>query len=250
MYIKEENKLERTIMIMGAMEDAELNLLKENLENIEIYNEKGYKFYKGKILDKDIVLCCTKVGTINAALATQIGILKFNPNIIIGQGIAGGHGYNVHVKDIVIGTEIININTIETVKKEIKQGSNSLEWKLNSFENDIDENIIIEKSNEILVEIAKKVKYDYGKVLCGKIGSGDVWNKETDRILMFNEKYNTLCEEMEGYSIAKVSKIYNIPFIIIRAISNNEILGEKYAREVGKYTQEFVLEILSCKFDI
>lgn len=234
----------KTVMIMGAMEDVELNVLKENLADIEVYNENGYKFYKGKLMDNTIILSCTKIGAINAALATQIGILKFNPNIIIGQGIAGGHGYNVHANDIVIGNEIININNIETVKKEKGEGSDSLEWELNSFENDNSERIIIEKSSEMLLENARKVNYKYGNVLFGRIGSGDVWNKETDRILMFNEKYETLCEEMEGYAISKVANLYNIPMIIIRAISNNEILNEEYNRVVGKYAQEFTLELL------
>lgn len=236
--------MQKTIMIMGAMEDAELNLLKGKLENIEIYNENGFFFYKGNLLDNNVILCCTKIGVINATLATQIGILKFKPDIIIGQGIAGGHGYNVHANDIVVGTEIININTIETNKKEIGEGSDSLEWKLNSFENDIDETLVIIKSDSELIDITKNVKYEYGNVLFGRIGSGDVWNKETDRILMFNEKYETLCEEMEGYAISKVANLYKIPMIIIRAISNNEILNEEYNRVVGKYAQEFVLSLI------
>ena len=78
----------------------------------------------------------------------------------------------------------------------------------------------------------------------GRIGSGDVWNKEIDRILMFNEKYQTLCEEMEGYAIAKVANTYEIPMINIRAISNNEVLGESYIREVGRYSQEFTIELI------
>ena len=104
--------------------------------------------------------------------------------------------------------------------------------------------IVIEKSNEKLIDIAKKIKYEYGNVFLGRIGSGDVWNKETDRILMFNERYKTLCEEMEGYAASKVASTYGVPFINIRAISNNEILGESYKREVGKYSQEFTLELV------
>lgn len=61
---------------------------------------------------------------------------------------------------------------------------------------------------------------------------------------MFSEKYQTLCEEMEGYAIAKVSNSYKIPMINIRAISNNEVLGEKYVRKVGRYSQEFTMELL------
>ena len=61
---------------------------------------------------------------------------------------------------------------------------------------------------------------------------------------MFNQKYKTLCEEMEGYAVSKVASTYGVPFINIRVISNNEILGESYKREVGKYSQEFTLELV------
>jgi len=236
--------MEKPIMIMGAMEDVKLDILKGKMENIQIEKEKTCTFYKGTLLDKSVVLCSTSIGSINASMATLLGILKYNPKMIIVQGIAGGHGTYIHAKDIVVATEIININTLETEKKLKGEGSNSLEWKLNNFIDDTGNEIIIEKSNELLIDTAKKVEYEHGNVLFGRIGSGDVWNKEADRILMFNEKYQTLCEEMEGYAIAKVANTYAIPMINIRAISNNEVLGEAYIREVGKYSQEFTIEML------
>lgn len=226
------------------MEDVELNILKEKLEDTIIEKEKICTFYKGKLYGNSVILCATNIGSINATIATLTGIHKYNPKTIIVQGIAGGHGENIHVNNIVIGTEIININSLETNKKEKGEGSNSLEWKLNSFLDDKNIETIIEKSNDMLIERAKKIEYEHGKMFFGRIGSGDVWNKEADRILMFNEKYKTLCEEMEGYAISKVASIYNIPIIHIRVISNNEILGEEYKREVGRYSQEFTMKLL------
>ena len=231
-------------MIMGAMEDVELDIIKENLKDIKIEKEKSCTYYKGTLLNMQVVLCSTNIGSINAAMATLLGILKYNPKIIIVQGIAGGHGTSIHAKDVVVATEIININTLETESKLKGEGSNSLEWKLNNFIDDAGNEVIIEKSNEGLIEAAKNVEYEHGRVLFGRIGSGDVWNKEVDRILMLNEKYQTLCEEMEGYAIAKVANTYEIPMINIRAISNNEVLGEKYIREVGIYSQEFTLKLI------
>ena len=232
----------KPILIMGAMEDVELNILKESLTNVEIEKEETCTFYKGNLQEKKVVVCAMNIGSINATVATLLGILKYNPRSIILQGIAGGHGYNVHVNDIVVATETININTIETANKAKGEGSNSLEWKLNNFVDESD-NINI-YSDEKMLELAKNVDYSHGNVLFGRVGSGDVWNKETDRILMFNQKYKTLCEEMEGYAVSKVASTYGVPFINIRVISNNEILGESYKREVGKYSQEFTLELV------
>lgn len=234
--------MESPIMILGAMEDVELNILKEKINLSNVYKEKNYTFYEGKICGKDVVLGAINIGLINATVATLIGIKKYNPTKIILQGIAGAHGCDVHVNDIVVASKIININTLETTSCVKGEGSDSLKWTLNNFPGDATD-ISVETDKEIF-ELAQAIKYNKGNVLFGAVGSGDVWNKDVDRILMFNEKYQTLCEEMEGYAVAKVAQLYDVPMINVRVISNNEILKEKYQREVGKYSQEFILEIL------
>jgi adenosylhomocysteine nucleosidase len=78
----------------------------------------------------------------------------------------------------------------------------------------------------------------------GTLGSGDVWDKETDRILMLNKKYGTLCEDMESIGIYTVSNMFNIPVIGIRIVSNNEILEEEYDRSIGRKSQEFTYEFI------
>ncbi len=234
--------MQRPIMILGAMEDVELNILKEKLNILNVYKEKNYTFYEGTIFEKAVVLGAINIGVINATVATLVGIKKYNPQVIILQGIAGAHGYDVHVNDIVVASKIININTLETTSCIKGEGSDSLKWTLNNFPGEAAD-IGIEADKKFF-QLAQCVKYDKGNVFFGVVGSGDVWNKDVDRILMFNENYQTLCEEMEGYAVAKVAQLYDVPMLNVRAISNNEILKEKYQREVGKHSQEFVLEIL------
>ncbi len=82
-------------------------------------------------------------------------------------------------------------------------------------------------------------KYDFGT-----IGSGDAWNCEVDKILWLHEKYGTLCEEMEGIAVYVVANNFNIPVLGIRVISDNEILGEPYERELGRKSQEFTYEVI------
>lgn len=233
--------MENPIMIMAAMEDVELDLLKDNLTDINVVYDKNCIFYEGKIFNKNVVLCKTGVGLINAAIATLLTIQRYIPKAIIAQGTAGAHDIKLHTNDIVVSTEVLNINSIETPNKGKGEGSNSLEWRISNFDNN---ELIIEKTDGQLLEMSKKINYKCGNVYFGRVGSGDVWNKEIDRIIMFSEKYQTLCEEMEGYAIAKVAKEHDVPFIDIRVISNNELLGEKYTREAGKHSQEFVLELI------
>ena len=83
----------------------------------------------------------------------------------------------------------------------------------------------------------------------GRIASGDIWNKNKYRIKYINQKYGAICEDMECVAIYTVANIYKIPVISIKAISNNEILDEKYDMHVGKKIQEITEDIIyNCHF--
>lgn len=235
------------IMIMGAMEDVELNLLKDKLSNSEEIQNQICTFYEGKLYGYPVVLCKVGVGSINASASTVLGIEKYKPELIIMNGVAGAHGKEVHKGDLVISTKIINIASVKTNLRKEGESSNPFEWEAKAWgATDIDMN-----ADEKLINLAKSIEKDYtkGNVFYGVIGSGDIWNREADRILDLKEKYATLCEEMEGAAVFQIAKKYNIPVIDIRVISNNEITEEEYERTLGYYSQEFVMKLVEKYFN-
>ena len=125
------------------------------------------------------------------------------------------------------------------------EGIDVLEWELLTYKHG-DDKLLALKADDELLEIAKNIAKDYkkGNVAFGRVGSGDIWNREVDRIVMFNERYNTLCEEMEGFAVFQVAEKYGIPAINIRVISNNEIFGENYDRLSGYNSQEFTINLV------
>lgn len=236
----------RPIMIIAAMEDAELNILKKEAKNIKEVGGNTCKFYETEIYGYPLVLCASDIGCISAASAMTQGVLKYNPIAIINQGLAGAITKDIHRSDVVVGTEMININSIRTPKKKEGEGSNSLEWELVTFIRGEEDRLVVEKADDSLVNCVKKIEHKYtkGKVNYGRIGSGDVWNSEIDRLKMLNEKYDVLCEEMEGIAVYKIANLYKVPVINIRAISDNELLGEEYDRSLGEDLQYFVMEFI------
>lgn len=234
------------ILIIAAMVDVELDYLIENLNNKRIEECPVAKFYLGNIGNNDIVLCDSKVGLIKAASALTFAIEKYKPDYIINQGCAGGYGANVHKADIVIGTEIINITSFMTKKRNINEGCNIEDWELINYISGEADTLVPEKANENLVNKIRQIesKYTDGNIHYGVIGSGDIWNKEVDRIIYLNNKYKILCEEMEGISVYTVANMYNIPVVAIRVISNNEMLNEQYDRSISLNAQKFTLELL------
>ena len=130
--------------------------------------------------------------------------------------------------------------------KKLNEGSNSLIWNITNFISDTENKLIKLKGDENLIKLIEKVGIKYNiNLIKGIISSGDIWNKEIDRINYFNEKYNSLCEEMEAYGIYSISIQENIPVISLKVISNNELNGEKFDENSAIKLQDFVYNILN-----
>lgn len=233
----------RPIVVMTAMK-IEASSLIEKLSNVTCKTVHQYTFYEGFINSYPVVICHCQVMSIHASVATYMAIEKYNPIAIISQGTAGAHGKNMHKGDIIIGEKCVNIVSMQTPLKREGEGSNPLTWNLLTFIDGEENRFEYQSGDAHLVEVAKKVTYLGGNVHFGNIGSGDVWNREADKILWLHENYGTLCEEMEGIAVYTVANNFDIPVLGIRVISNNEILGEPYDRSIALKSQEFTYEFI------
>ena len=95
-----------TIAIIGAME-AEVAHLKTLLGSLKTHSfGKAATIHTGTLHGKDIVLCQSGIGKVNAAIATTLVIEHFSPDCVINTGSAGGIGKGLQVGDVVIGTQV------------------------------------------------------------------------------------------------------------------------------------------------
>lgn len=234
-----ENK---TVLIQGAM-DIEIQALLEKLEKQEKIVISDYEFYTGKFKNCNVIISKTLIGTINATIATTIGIEKFKPNIVINQGIAGAHRESIHTGDIIIGEKCCNINAYSMPSKDRGEGSNPFEWEQNKRAKEIKsaDYELVQKFQNFLKEKHKS------KVYTGTIGSGDVFNREIDRIDWISSNFGNICEDMESIGVYSVCNKLNIPCIGIRIISNNEITGEELDENQSISLQELLAESLEYK---
>lgn len=246
-YHKERKttKMEKNILLQVAMEIECQEILKQ-LRNIEEININNYKYYKGTIHDYPIIISLSKVGLINASASLTLAIREFNPTIIINTGIAGATDRKLHIGDIILGLECLNINSYRTPILKEGEGSNPQNWELLTFLSGEEDRIIKEKADETLISLAKEINTNkYGQIYTGTIGSGDVWNREIDRIISLNEKHHILCEDMESIATYTIANQQNIPVISIKMISDNSITGEEYNRQMGKYLEKYIVEYLT-----
>ena len=105
-------------------------------------------------------------------------------------------------------------------------------------------------ADEYLLSVSRKVlekeDVDY-KV--GVIASGDIFCTETWMSEKINKKFNALCVEMEGASIAQICYLSHIPFLVLRSISHtpnndNRVTYEEFLESSSKTIAKAMVCIL------
>jgi adenosylhomocysteine nucleosidase len=200
------------------------------------------------------VISKTLKGMSNAAAATVLAAERYHPVAIINQGTAGGHEPGLHVFDIVLGTDSVNLGSFKTGSRARGQGSNFTDWmpldlmrSEGSAGQDPDARSMRRfHGDEGLLAAARSVRglYRKGRVVEGVIGSSEIWNSEIDRIDRFHRTFGTTAEEMETASAAQIAGLFQIPFLGIRVVSNNITNGGTYDATTGEACQEFVYEVM------
>ena len=213
--------------IIGAM-DIEIELLASRMSGLKKIEYINLVFYEGKLCGKKVVIVKSGIGKVNAALCCQILIDKFNVTNVINTGIAGGMDKRLRILDTVVSTECVYhdadttffkdpICTIPEMPTFYKADKNmtsiAMSYKNAEYLTNDEENL-----TKNMTENMTGAKYD---IYEGRIASGDqfICTKEGKEKIMTN--CNPMCVEMEGCAIAHVCYVNQIPFVIIRSISDN-----------------------------
>ena len=226
------------IGIIVAMEEeleAVLNIM-NNIEQKEIY---GISVQIGKIEQKEVAVVKSGVGKVNAARVTQILIDKLNVKSIINLGAAGALSPLLNIGDIVIGEKLIQHDFDITAFDHDKGYITGVGDYIYS---DIE---LIEKFKKAANNLKEK---DY-KIKTGIIATGDIFCTDIEMKNKIYSKFDADCVEMEGAAIAQVCYLDNIPFIVIRSISdspngNNEIDFDKFVELASKRCANILKEFL------
>ena len=215
----------KKIGIIFAMNE-EIDAFKENFCVDNEYNIFDLHFFEGIKGDNHCVLVISGVGKVNAARATQILIDNYKVDYIINVGVAGGINNELHIGDIVIGEKLVQHDFDITAFNHKKGYIPNLGIYINA--------------DEYLVRIAESVLSDSNTgYFKGVIASGDIFCTEEWMSKKIADKFDALCVEMEGASIAQVCFFSKVPFLILRSISDvpnndNVITYEKFLADSSK----------------
>lgn len=234
------------ILIIGTQFDVELSAIVDAIKGKNsVVSSNLCTFYQGAYAGKQITVCHCPMGTVASAAALTLAVEKYQPDLILNVGLASGY-LHMHKGEIVVGLSIINTSSMITDKKKHGAGSNPTAWKLVNYVYGEREKLVEQKANAKAVQSFKNFAFfnSIKNVNYGVIGSGDMLNREYDRIEFLADNYNILCEDMEGISTYYVANSYKIPALDIRIISRNESMDEENERDSGKNLQIIILQFI------
>lgn len=197
------------IGIIGAM-DEEVAKVKEQMTNVEIKTAAGMDFYKGIMGKKEVVVVRSGIGKVNAAICSQILADQYHVTAIINTGIAGSLKNEINIGDVVLSTDALH-HDMDAAGFGYEPGQIP---RMEVFSFAADQHLL-----EVAKACCEKAVPEIG-VHMGRVVSGDQFISDKAKKQWLSDTFAGYCTEMEGAAIAQAAYLNNIPFLIIRAISD------------------------------
>ena len=217
---------------------AMIEELEEFLKLVELKKEYelfDLKFYECNYNKVECILVESGIGKVNSARATQILIDNYKVDYVFNVGVAGGLKEELNMCDIVVGKNLVQ-HDFDLTPFDHEKG----------FIPNVGKYI---ECDEYLVNLTKNIDVDCN-IFYGTIASGDIFVTDRNMADKISTKFDALCTEMEGASIAQVCYLSHIPFLVIRSISdspngNNNLTFDEFLLKSSKMVAKFTLQLLS-----
>jgi adenosylhomocysteine nucleosidase len=241
--------------ILGAFE-REITLLEDRLTERREHKIEGIKFVAGNLNGRNVVVACTGIGKVNAAMTTTLLIEHFKPKYTIFTGIAGAVNPQLRPGDIVIAAKTAH-HDMGTVWPEglfVKGVKNRLDGMENPVFFPADETLLscaMQAAKRIDMRRVETVAGQRKpKIIQGIIVTGDSFIASTDKCAELRKKLQADAVEMEGAAVAQICYQRQIKHLIIRSISDSADEGAVFDKQMfyilaAKNSSDLVAEMIS-----
>lgn len=227
----------KRIGIIGAM-DIEIEKIVSTMENHREEHAGGLVFHLGTLRERECVASVCGEGKVNSAVCAQTMLLRYNPCCVINVGVAGGIGEGIAIGDLVAASSVLQHDFDVT----------ALGYKLGEIPSLKEVYLPTDTAlTDLALECATKV-YP-GGLHKGVIASGDQFIAGPETFKRIREQFGALACEMEGASIGQVCVMNQVPFTVLRAISDNgdstaHVDYPQFAREAAEKSQKLMVELI------
>ena len=225
----------RKIAIMGAMPE-EIEPIVSKLDNVKqtVYGANTY--YEGSYNGQEVVVAYSKIGKVFATMTATMLIEKFGCDKLLFSGVAGAISNELSIGDLIIADGLCQHDL------DITAFGHPFGY--------VPEGEVCISTDVGLRNIAKDVAKSKGLTLKeGVIATGDQFVANEERKNWIGTTFDADALEMEGASVAVVCSALNVPFFILRAISDSADMDasfnfDEFLESSAKISADFILSMV------
>lgn len=222
------------IGIICAMQ-IELDGILEAVSNPVREKISGVEFVKGYIFGNEVVVARCGIGKVFAALCAEAMILKYKPLCIINSGVAGGVDRDLDIGDIAVAKDVVQHDMDTSALGDPKGLISGI-------------NIVNIPCNKDLTASLLEAAAECGfSSKLGTLATGDKFVAKGSCVLdEMRKEFNPLTTDMEGGAIGQVCYVNEVPFTVIRALSDkaDETASVDYTENLRKSSENSYKTVL------
>ena len=196
------------IGIIAAM-NVEMEGLRAHMENPVSETVSGVTFVRGTIAGREVVTAVCGIGKVFAALCAQTMILRYAPEAVINTGVEGTLTNELTIGNLAVSSCVVQ-HDMDTSAIGDPVGLIS---GINKIEIPADRTLI-----RRLCAAAQAIGI---RALTGCIASGDQFVASPGRKTFITDTFSAIACEMEGAAVGQVCYVNQVPFCVLRAISDS-----------------------------
>jgi len=202
------------------------------------WQRAGLTFHEATYHGHDLVLVKGGVGKVNAAMCTQILVDGFDAEAVICTGSAGALHDGLDIGDIVVAEDCVQ-HDVRVDFLGLPPGQIPFSG-LRFFE-----------AAPTLVERARGVDLPGHTLRVGRVCTGDTFIQDEARRNEIREALGGDCVEMEGAAVGQVCTLNDVPFLLVRAISDHadgssDVDFQDFLHEAAHSSARIVLHLLEA----
>ena len=223
------------IAIMGAMPE-EIAPLLEQVENVKKVEYANNSYYEATYKGKELVIAYSKIGKVFSSLTASTLLEKFACDKLLFSGVAGAINPSLKIGDLIIADKLcqhdLDISIFGHDFGFVPEGAKFVETDANL--------------RQIAKEVAQKNELS---LIEGTIATGDQFVASNERKAFIAKNFQADALEMEGASVAVVCDALDVPFFILRAISDTandeaEMDFDAFMVSSAKISANFILDMV------
>lgn len=225
--------------VVGAM-SVEVEFLRRRMKVERVSRVASMEFYVGQLAGKDVVIVAGCGGKVNATVAVQILIDRWQVSALVFTGVAGAISPTLAVGDIVIATDTVQ-HDVDVTAFGYELGAIP-DWHVTAFDTD-----------STLREVAKRVAVASCPdvtVVEGRIATGDQFIHTPSIKRTIADTFGAVAVDMESAAVGQVAWLNHVPYIVIRAISDKadgeaQVVFDQFLSVVARRAASIVEGIIS-----